>query len=110
MTTFRYLFAPIALLAAVPAMAQQGQMGGMKMDVPAEKKGHGVGVITAIDPKAGSLTIRHGPIAALNWPGMTMSFKANPATLLRGLKVGQRIGFDLKASGMTAQVTAVQAQ
>jgi len=88
-------------------------MAGMPdMDHGAQvaKTGKGVGVITAIDSKAHTLTIKHGPIPAVSWPAMTMTFKANPPTLLKGLRLGERIGFDMKTRGMAAEVTSVRAQ
>jgi Cu(I)/Ag(I) efflux system protein CusF len=75
---------------------------------PAAKHGQGKGVIKAIDAKAGTLTIQHGPIPAISWPAMTMTFKAKPAALLKGLKVGETIGFDTTVRGMSADVTAVR--
>lgn len=61
-------------------------MAGMDKKAPAANTGHDVGVITAIDTKTNKLTIQHGPIPAVGWPTMTMAFKANPSTLLRGLR------------------------
>jgi Cu(I)/Ag(I) efflux system protein CusF len=84
-------------------------MQGMAMSgAPAAKHGQGKGVIKAIDAKAGTLTIQHGPIPAISWPAMTMTFKAKPAALLKGLKVGETIGFDTTVRGMSAEVTAVR--
>jgi Cu(I)/Ag(I) efflux system protein CusF len=84
-------------------------MKGMPMSgAPAAMRGHATGVITAIDARAGTLTIKHGPIPGVGWPAMTMTFKAIPATLLTGLKVGQTIGFDCTVRGAAAKVTAVQ--
>lgn len=99
-------------LAATGASAQaMDNMKGMAM-TPAKpsaaKTGQGTGVIKAIDAKAGKLTIQHGPIPAIGWPAMTMGFKANPPILLNGLKVGEKIGFDVKAAGMDAEVTAIR--
>jgi Cu(I)/Ag(I) efflux system protein CusF len=39
---------------------------------------------------------------------MTMAFQAKPATLLKGLKVGETIGFDATVRGAKAEVTAVR--
>ncbi|MDO8932228.1 MAG: efflux RND transporter periplasmic adaptor subunit [Rhodocyclaceae bacterium] len=40
------------------------------------------GTLDAIDAKVGTVTITHGPVASLKWPGMTMDFVlANPALL-----------------------------
>lgn len=105
----------VVLLAAVPAFGQP--MGGdmknmprMSHAAPAAKTGQGTGVITAIDAKANKLTIQHGPIPAVGWPAMTMAFKANPPTLLHGLRVGQRIRFDVKVQGAAAEVTGIRVQ
>lgn len=101
----------ILALAVGPALAQSmADMPGMNHPAQAAKTSQGVGVITAIDRKTAKLTIQHGPIPAVGWPAMTMAFKANPPTLLRGLEVGQRIGFDVKTQGMAAEVTAVRPQ
>ncbi len=102
----------VAILAAGPALAQSmgKDMKGMGMKAPAAKFGKGMGVITAIDTRTARLTIKHGPIPAVGWPAMTMAFKADPPTLLKGLKVGQKIGFDVKVQGTAAEVTAVRPQ
>jgi Cu(I)/Ag(I) efflux system protein CusF len=87
-------------------------MAGMQgmSSAPAAKTGKGTGVITGLDPKAGTLTIQHGPIPAVGWPAMTMTFKATPPALLAGLKVGEKIGFDARVRGTAAEVTAVRPQ
>lgn len=110
----RYLLALASLpLAASPLIAQdQGggmkHMPGMEHDMPATKTAQGTGVITAVDAKGGKLTIKHDPIPAIGWPAMTMAFKANPPTLLNGLRVGQAIAFDVKTQGAAAEVTAIR--
>ena len=104
------LIGALTLAAAGAAAADDmSNMPGMS-GAPVAKHGKGVGVIRAIDAKAGTLTIQHGPIAAVSWPAMTMTFKAKPANLLAGLKVGQTIGFDTTVHGMSADVTAVRPQ
>jgi Cu(I)/Ag(I) efflux system protein CusF len=101
-----------ALTLAATGAAAADDMANMKgmstSAAPAAKQGKGTGVIKAIDAKAGTLTIQHGPIPAVSWPAMTMTFKAKPATLLKGLKVGETIGFDTTVRGMDADVTAVR--
>ena len=98
-----------ALALGAASVASADNLQGMSMSAtPAAKHGQGSGVIKAIDPGAGTLTIQHGPIPAVGWPAMTMTFKAKPPTLLKGLKVGQSIGFDCTVRGQTAEVTAVR--
>ena len=93
--------------AGAAAADDMANIKGMSA-APAAKHGKGTGVIKGINAKAGTLTIQHGPIPAVAWPAMTMTFKAKPATLLKGLKVGQTIGFDTTVRGMDADVTAVR--
>ena len=105
----KILLATAAVLAlAGPALAQQhdvGAMAGMDMKTPAPAGAQGAGVVKAIDLKGGSVTLQHGPIAALKWPAMTMAFKADPA-LLKTVKVGQKVTFTVKP-GATPEVIAI---
>jgi Cu(I)/Ag(I) efflux system protein CusF len=111
-----YLLALATILTFVTAEAATAQPAAKPMaDMPgmpasATKTGKGTGVITEIDAKAGALTIKHQPIASLGWPAMTMGFKATPASLLKGLKVGQKIGFDANQGSGLPEVTAIRKQ
>jgi Cu(I)/Ag(I) efflux system membrane fusion protein len=53
------------------------------------------GMVQAIDAKAGTVEIEHGPIASLKWPAMTMEFKVRDKALLAGIAKGQEVEFDL---------------
>ena len=55
----------------------------------------GEGRVEAVNPAAASVTLAHGPIASLKWPAMTMDFKVRDPALLRALKPGQKIVFDV---------------
>ena len=67
----------------------------------------GRGVVTAIDLKTGSITIKHEPIATLKWPAMTMTFKTKSAALLNGITVGERVDFELTSDQGKPIVTAI---
>lgn len=104
------LIAFAAFALSSPVLAQPAH------DMPAMSAGdhatmgagaQGVGVIKKLDMKAGSVTLQHGPIAALSWPAMTMSFKAEPS-LLQGMKVGGKVHFTVKP-GATPEVVAIKA-
>lgn len=97
-----------AVPAATAAPASSDPMAGM--DMSDATMAEGTGTVTEIDKIAGTITLDHGPIDALKWPAMTMSFKASPSTLLDTVKVGEKVSFDLKMAGTTAEVTAIQAQ
>jgi len=98
----------LGALAAAPSLAGMPNMPGMPNNAAAIKTGKGVGVITALDPKAAKITIKHGAIPSVGWPAMTMTFSAKPPALLKGLKVGQTIGFDTRVQGAAADVTAIR--
>jgi Cu(I)/Ag(I) efflux system protein CusF len=101
------LIVVLTLTASAAAADEMSNMKGMSA-APTARHGHGTGVITAIDAKAGTLTSQHGPIPGVGWPAMTMTFKARPPALVKGLRVGQTIGFDTTVSGTAADVTAVR--
>ena len=64
----------------------------------------------ALDPAHASVSLAHGPIASLKWPAMTMDFKVKDAALLRTLKPGQRIVFDLAGEpGGEYTIVSIQA-
>ena len=103
------LIAALTLGGLAAAYADNmSNMHGMA-SAAAAKHGQGTGVVRAIDPKAGTVTIQHGPIVGVSWPAMTMTFQAKPK-VLKGLKIGQTIGFDATVRGASGEVTAVRPQ
>lgn len=70
----------------------------------------GVGVVTEIDPAAGTISLDHQAIAAINWPAMTMQFRAENPAILEGVAVGDRVRFELKSAAESTIVTAVRKQ
>ncbi len=51
------------------------------------------GKIDAIDAKAGTVSIAHGPVASLKWPAMTMDFMLANSALIGTLKPGATVAF-----------------
>ena len=62
---------------------------------PVPASHHGVGNIKEMDWVHATVTIAHDPIASLNWPAMTMDFRARDPALLRPLKPGQKVDFEI---------------
>ena len=60
---------------------------------------HAEGTIDEIDAASETFSISHSPVATLNWPSMTMEFKAANASLLEGLKPGDAIVFEFVERG-----------
>lgn len=67
------------------------------------------GVIKEIDVAARTITIAHGPVDALKWPAMTMTFKA-PDTDLGSIKQGDRVAFEFTSTGMNGTITRITPQ
>ena len=66
------------------------------------------GEVRKADPGAGKLTLRHGPIAHLDMPGMTRVFKVADPKLLTGLKPGDRPRFSADRIQGAITITAIE--
>jgi len=66
------------------------------------------GTIKAIDTESGKITIAHEPVPAMDWPAMTMAFKATPEQIA-SVKVDQKVQFEFEAQGMDAKLTKISA-
>lgn len=102
------IFAALAALAlASPTVAWSAHGAHAPSPVAATAPAQGVGVIKAINARAGTITIQHAPIPALKWPAMTMPFKITPA-LLQGLKAGQKVSFSVRVANGAAEIVAIK--
>jgi Cu/Ag efflux protein CusF len=97
------IFAVTAALAA-PALAQQ----------PA-KDAHGAhhaaladGEVRRVDKDAKKITIKHGPIANLDMPAMTMVFQVKDPALLEQVKAGDKVKFEAQKLGGAFTVTRIE--
>jgi len=54
------------------------------------------GEVTKIDEAEGKLTIKHGPIKKFDMDGMTMVFRAQDPAMLKAVKTGDKVRFDLE--------------
>ena len=113
---FAYVLSVVALLAAPLAYAQSDHMKGMDM------KGHGgmsekskartthsaSGTVQSVNAEKGTVTINHGAVASLNWPAMTMTFKASGQNALSGLKPGGKVDFEFEQRGKDYVITKVK--
>jgi Cu/Ag efflux protein CusF len=61
---------------------------------------HGVGVVTAIQPKTGALTLDHEDIKGF-MPAMEMMYNVESPSVSEGLAVGDRVRFDIDAKSYT---------
>ena len=64
------------------------------------------GTVTAIDAVAGIITMKQGPVPAMEWPAMTMAFDA--AQPIRDqVSIGDTVTFEFEASDKGNQITSV---
>jgi Cu(I)/Ag(I) efflux system membrane fusion protein len=61
------------------------------------KKHSGSGIVNSIDSSNGTVELEHQPIPSLNWPAMTMEFGVADKGLLRGLRPGDHVQFEVTA-------------
>lgn len=110
----------VALLAGCSEPTEEtttptADMAGTEMPPPAvttaaaAPTASAVGVVEAVDPATGMITIAHDPVAALQWPAMTMAFKTHGVDLA-SIKAGDQVTFEFTAVGMDATITSIVRQ
>jgi Cu(I)/Ag(I) efflux system protein CusF len=109
------LIASIGLFAAAcsppaPEEPAPGDMADMDMSSSVSATGPiaGSGTVTAVDAAAGTVTLNHGPIAALDWPAMTMQFTAEEPATLQGVEVGDSVSFEIKSAEESQILSAIR--
>ena len=66
------------------------------------------GEVRKIDKEQGKVTLKHGPIANLDMPGMTMVFRVADAKLLDAIKEGDKVRFAADRVNGAMTVTAIE--
>jgi Cu(I)/Ag(I) efflux system periplasmic protein CusF len=88
----RYLMA-LLLAITLPALAQQLADGEIRK----------------VDKKAKTVTIKHGPIQAIDMPAMTMVFQVKDPAMLNKVKAGDKVKFQAEMlAGGKATVTTIE--
>lgn len=101
----------LGLTLSAAAQSMPAHMEGMThAAAPAAERVSGSGVVRAINAKDRTVTITHEPIAALNWPAMTMPLEARTPALLGQVKVGQAAHFTLEMEAAGPVLVALKAK
>jgi Cu/Ag efflux protein CusF len=66
------------------------------------------GQVTKIDESAGKITLKHGPIKNLDMDSMTMVFRVKDPTMLKAVKVGDKVKFEAERVDGAITVTKMQ--
>jgi Cu/Ag efflux protein CusF len=113
MRTYKTALMLAALLALASPWfthAAEAEHGG-HATAPAAGEAHtGKGLVKWVDAATGEIDLRHEPMPSLKWPAMTMTFKAHDAALLKGLKEGDRVEFDIVKMGGEFHLTRIVRQ
>lgn len=98
-----FLAVSLALnMTALPAMAadEQNASGDAQKTTSTAAASHaGRGKVISIDVQAGTVKLTHDPIKSLKWPKMTMDFMAHDPAILKDLKPGTQVDFELVKMG-----------
>jgi Cu/Ag efflux protein CusF len=67
------------------------------------------GQVTKVDEPGGKITIRHGPLKKFDMDeGMTMVFRAQDPGMLKGVKAGDKVRFDVERVNGQFTVTRIE--
>lgn len=97
-----------AAFAGFPAYADKDHSHGASKSTAAEG-GFSEGEVKKVDKAAGKVTIKHGPLASLDMPAMTMVFRVKDAAMLDQVKAGDNIRFKADKVDGAYTVTEYQA-
>lgn len=110
--------APEAPAAATKAASQTVAADSKPMAMPMPQSAQGAmdmskthqasGVVKAMDVAAGTVTLAHGPVATMNWPAMTMTFKVQDKALMDKLAADKKVDVEFMQMGSDYMVTAVK--
>ena len=66
------------------------------------------GEVKKIDDAAGKITLKHGPIKNLDMDGMTMVLRVKDPSMLKKLKVGDKVRFEAERAAEGVTITKMQ--
>lgn len=96
-TVFITAFLVTAVSAGTSATLAAGEHdardSGVQVAQASTHAGHGT--INTVDAAGGKANITHDPIKSLKWPKMTMDFRVDDPALLKDLKPGTEVDFEL---------------
>jgi Cu/Ag efflux protein CusF len=84
----------LAIAIAAPALAQQAALSD--------------GEVRKVDKDAKKITIKHGPLANLDMPPMTMVFQVKEPAMLDQVKAGDKVKFQAEKIGGAFTVTKIE--
>ena len=101
----------LALLVANPVLAagEHDSHHPAGSSAASVKAAASEGTVKKVDKAAGKITIKHGPLANLGMPPMTMAFRVSDPAMLEKVKAGEKIRFTADQVGDALTVTTLEA-
>ncbi|POR42268.1 copper-binding protein [Methylobacterium sp. V23] len=66
------------------------------------------GTVTKLDPAAGKVTLDHAAIPKLDMDAMTMAYRVKDPAMLKDLKAGDAVDFEIAETGGAYTVTQIR--
>ena len=99
----------LALAVSLPFMATAAEHSGATVSANASASAAlSSGTVKKIVKDSGKITIKHGPLANLDMPGMTMVFRVKDPAMLDQVKAGDKIKFIAEKMNGALTVTTLQ--
>lgn len=102
------LTAILIALAPLPVAAVDAHHEGTGTVAAATGSQLAEGEVRKVDKETGKITLRHGPIANLDMPAMSMVFQVKDPAFLDQVKVGDKVRFQAEKSGSQYIVTRIE--
>lgn len=107
--TFLALASALALAATAVTAAPTHDHSTMQPAASAATAAPAEGEVRKLDTVKGKIVLKHGPLAAIGMPAMTMEFTAKDPKALANLKVGDKVRFTPEqAKDGTLVATAIE--
>jgi Cu/Ag efflux protein CusF len=89
------------------AFTAAASLGALLLSTPARAEPV-KGEVRRVDPETGKITITHAPIKSLQMDAMTMVFAVRDADLLKEIKAGDKVDFEVVSVNGQLTVTKIQ--
>ena len=95
-------------IATGPVAAQKQNQGAPAAGANDAQLAMSEGEVRKLDKSAMKITLRHGEIANIGMPPMTMVFQAKDAALLNKVREGDKVRFRVEQQGGAYILTAIE--
>ncbi len=105
---FVILAATFAAMPAYTKAVQHAEKPGASSSNAQPGAGMSEGEVRRVDKDAKKITLRHGPLANLDMPAMTMVFQVSDPAMLEQVKIGDKVKFVAEKSGGAVTITKLE--